>query len=82
MSIGIHDELRLREAGKILATHPLVDQAIVLAQGDEMAEQVVGYVIGDIDDAANGKIALLLSGDGTGCYPGNLRQDRPDAAGG
>ena len=48
----MHDELRLREAGKILAAHPLIDQAIVLAQGDEMAEQVVGYIIGDIDDAA------------------------------
>jgi acyl carrier protein len=48
----MHDELRLREAGKILAAHPLIDQAVVMAQGDEMAEQVVGYIVGDIDDAA------------------------------
>lgn len=48
----MHEDLRLREAGEILAAHPLIDQAVVLVQGDEMTEQVVGYIVGDIDDDA------------------------------
>jgi hypothetical protein len=48
----MHDELKLREAEEILAAHPLICQAAILVQGDEMAEQVVAYIVGDIDDSA------------------------------
>jgi acyl carrier protein len=48
----MRDELMLRETEKMLTAHPLIDQAVVLAQGDDMAEQVVGYIVGDIDDTS------------------------------
>jgi acyl carrier protein len=48
----MHDEQRLRETEKILAAHPLIRQAAVLVQGDEMAEYVIAYVVGDFDDTA------------------------------
>lgn len=48
----MHDEQGLREAEKMLAAHPLIRQAAIVVQGDEMAEQVVAYLVGDLDDAA------------------------------
>jgi acyl carrier protein len=48
----MHDELKLREAEEILTAHPLIRQAVVMVQGDEMAEQVVAYIVGDLDDSA------------------------------
>jgi acyl carrier protein len=45
------NEVKLREAERILMAHPLIRQAVILVQGDEMGEQVVAYVVGDIDDS-------------------------------
>lgn len=47
-----HDELSLQHAEKALAKHPLISEAAVLTQGDEMGEQVVAYIVDNVDDAA------------------------------
>jgi acyl carrier protein len=48
----MQDKLTLQQAEKALARHPLIRQAVVLVQGDDMAEQVVAYIADDLDDAA------------------------------
>jgi acyl carrier protein len=45
-------ELGLLEAEKTLQAHPLIDQAVVMVQRDEMGQQVLGYVAGGFGDMA------------------------------
>lgn len=52
MNENSDDELGLGETEKILAAHPLIEQAVVLVHRDEMAQRPVAYVVGDVDDFA------------------------------